>query len=167
MHTVRHTTMIYKNFIIRTAGNEDIPSIKRIVFGVLKEYNLKSNESGKDIDLNNIELNYFDKGGYFGVAVETVSNEIVGTFGLYPITANVCELRKMYLLKDERGKGLGKFILRCAIEIAKEKQYSKIVLETISYLKEAISLYKQHGFKEVSPKEVNDRVDQAFELSLF
>ena len=159
--------MIYKNFFIRPATNEDVPSIKRIVFGVLKEYNLEPGESGKDIDLNNIELNYFAKDGYFGVAVETISNNMVGTFGLFPKTKNICELRKMYLLKNERGKGLGKFILSSAIAIAKEKQYSKIVLETISPLKEAISLYKQYGFKEITPAEINDRVDQAFELNLF
>src|SRR5260221_5746350 len=158
--------MIYKEFIIRPATNEDIPSIKNVVFGVLQEYKLKPSETGNDNDLNNIEQSYFNNEGYFGVAVDTISNEIVGTFGLYSVNKDVCELRKMYLLKYVRGKGLGKCILTYAIKLAKEKHYVKIVLETISPLKEAISLYKQNGFKEISPLQINERVDQAFELKL-
>lgn len=159
--------MTYKEFIIRPAKNEDILSIKNVVFGVLQEYKLKPSETGKDNDLNDIEQSYFSNDGYFGVVVNINSNEIVGTFGLFAISKDVCELRKMYLLKQVRGKGLGRCILTYAIELAKEKHYTKIVLETISPLKEAISLYKQNGFKEVSPLEVNERVDRAFELKLF
>ena len=158
--------MIYKEFIIRPVKNEDIFSIKNVVFGVLQEYNLKPSEGGKDNDLNDIEKSYFDNNGYFGVAVDMNTNDIVGTFGLYPVTNEICELRKMYLLKHVRGKGLGQCILNYAIEIAKKNHYKKIVLETISPLKEAISLYRNNGFKEISPLEINDRVDQAFELKL-
>jgi GNAT superfamily N-acetyltransferase len=158
--------MIYKEFIIRPARNEDIHSIKNVVFGVLQEYKLKPSETGQDKDLNNIEQSYLNNDGYFGVAVDMNSNEIVGTFGLYPLSKEICELRKMYLLKHARGKGLGNCILNYVIELAKRKHYTKIALETISPLKEAISLYKQNGFREVTPLEINERVDQAFELKL-
>jgi putative acetyltransferase len=82
------------------------------------------------------------------------------------VNENICELRKMYLLKEMRGRGLGKIILDTAIDIAKEKHYGKIILETISALKTAIFLYKRYGFKEIKPKEINTRVDQAFELDI-
>lgn len=156
--------MRYKEFIIRPANNEDIPFIKNVVFTVLQEYKLPASETGKDNDLNDIEQSYFSKGGYFGVATDTNANKIVGIFGLYAVSRSVYELRKMYLLKHARGKGLGKCILSYAIELAKEKHHTKIILEAISPLKEAISLYKQYGFKEVTPFEINERVDQAFEL---
>ena len=158
--------MVFKEYILRPAGNGDVPAIKNIIFSVLKEYNLKPDEDGKDRDLNDVEQNYFKNNGYFGVAIDVSSDQIVGTFGLSPLSKEVCELRKMYLLKPARGKGLGKFILANAIRIAKEKQYSKIILETISPLKEAISLYKKFGFKEIMPAVINDRVDQAYELKL-
>jgi putative acetyltransferase len=157
---------VFKEFLLRPATNADITSIKKVVFGVLQEYALNPDESGKDNDLNDIEQNYFSENGYFGVVIDINSNHIVGTFGLYPVSTHICELRKMYLLKYARGKGLGKFMLEAAIQAAKEKRYSKIVLETISPLKEAILLYKQNGFVETKPKEINDRVDRSFELNL-
>jgi len=157
--------MLYKEFLIRQSDNNDIPSIKNVVFSVLREYGLEPDETGKDSDLDNIE-NYLFNNGFFAVALAIKTNDIVGTFGLFSINKDVCELRKMYLLKQVRGKGLGKFILNTAINIAKEHHYKKITLETISQLKEAISLYKQYGFKEIVPAEISERVDQAFELNI-
>lgn len=158
--------MKHPDFFIRPATNQDIPSVKAVVFSVLKEYGLEPDENGKDSDLDNIELNYFSDSGFFGVLVEKKTNIITGTFGLFPTAKHICELRKMYLLKKERGKGLGKFILTAAIQTARERGYTKMVLETISPLKEAISLYQKYGFKEIPPKQISKRVDQAFELNL-
>ncbi len=158
--------MLSKEFLIRAATNDDIPSIKKVIFTCLKEYALPPEVNGKDSDLNNIEKNYFSANGFFGVVVNTNTDLIIGTFGLFPINERICELRKMYLSKEVRGKGLGKIILNTAIDMAKEKHYKKIILETISPLTVAISLYKQSGFKEIAPREINERVDQAFEFDI-
>ncbi len=158
--------MFLNEYLIRPASNDDIPSIKHVVFSSLKEFALLPEEDGKDKDLNDIERNYFLNNGYFRVAVNVMTTYIVGTFGLFPVSTDSCELRKMYLRADVRGKGLGKFILMTAINLAKEKHYKKIILETISPLTRAIYLYKQFGFKEIKPSEINDRVDQAFELKI-
>ena len=158
--------MLLKNFRIREATNRDIPSIKKVVFSSLREFGLNPDEKGKDKDLNDIESSYLSGNGFFGVVVNIETERIVGCFGLFPTNENICELRKMYLLKEMRGRGLGKTILDTAIDIAKEKHYKKVTLETISALKTAIFLYKRYGFKETKPKEVSTRVDQAFELDI-
>ena len=158
--------MRFKEFLIRPATNSDVPAIQKIVFSTLAEHGLHSDPGGKDKDLDDIEKSYLSGNGFFGVAINTETNHIVGTFGLFPQAEKICELRKMYLSKESRGKGLGKFILDSAVQIAKEKHYTKIILETISPLRAAISLYKKYGFKEIEPIEINDRVDQAFELDI-
>ena len=158
--------MNHPDFFIRTATNQDIPAVKTVVFGILKEYELDPDEKGKDNDLGDIERSYFLNNGYFGVVVGNDTNNIIGTFGLYPLSNQICELRKMYLLKSERGKGLGKFILTTALQIARERGFTKMVLESISPLKEAISLYQKYGFTEIPPKYISKRVDRAFELNL-
>ena len=160
------TLMNYKNFQIRNADNRDIIAIKAIIFSVLREYSLVPSETGKDKDLEDIESSYIYGNGYFGVVIDTDANTMVGTIGLYPMDSNTCELRKMYLLPHARGRGLGSFLLTTAIQIAKEKGYKTIVLETVSPLVEAISLYRKFGFTEITPREINDRVDQAFMLQI-
>jgi putative acetyltransferase len=149
---------------IRAANNADSEAVKLVVFSVLKEYGLSPDSSSTDKDLENIEENYFAQGGYFGVV--EIDNSIVATVGLHMVDENTCELRKMYSLPSQRGKGLGKSIIAFALSKAKELGYNRVILETASPLKEAIGLYKKYGFKEFNPEHLSARCDQAFELFL-
>jgi putative acetyltransferase len=153
-------------YIIRPATNTDIPFIQQIVFTVLVEYGLPPNDHGKDEDLKDIEKNYFTPNGFFGVLENQNNQEIIGTYGLMAMNKESCELRKMYLLKPFRGQGLGKLMVENALAMAHALGYRKIMLETISPLIEAIALYQKYGFTETPPREINARVDKAFELEL-
>ena len=149
---------------LRPANNADSERIKFVVFTVLKEYGLKPDSNSTDKDLDAIEESYFSNNGFFGVI--EIENVIVATVGLHKVNANTCELRKMYSLPSQRGKGLGKTIIEFALSKAKELGYNRVILETASPLKEAIGLYKKCGFKEFNPEHLSARCDQAFELYL-
>ena len=149
---------------IRPATNNDSEKIKSVVFSVLIEYGLKPDSSSVDKDLDSIEESYFSNDGYFGVV--EVNSKIVATVGLHRVNDTTCELRKMYSLSSQRGKGLGKSILEFALSKARELGYKRIILETASPLKEAIHLYKKYGFKEYKPEHLSVRCDQAYELYL-
>jgi putative acetyltransferase len=142
----------------------DSDGIKIVVFGALKEYGLKPDPGSTDEDLDSIESHYSENGGYFGVVEE--HNCIVATIGLYRVDDTTCELRKMYVLPDYRGKGLGKSLMEFALTKAKEMGFKRVVLETASPLKEAIGLYKRFGFQEFEPEHMAPRCDQAMELYL-
>lgn len=156
----------YKNYTLRKATNADGEQVKNIVFTSLTEYGLVPQEFGKDICLSDLDQNYFNSKGYFFVAVDEQSQELIGTIGLYYINDDLAEIRKMYIRKEHRGCGLGRFMLEQMSKKAIELNYKKLILETISPLVEAIALYKNFGFREVVPSVVNDRVDQAFEYEL-
>jgi putative acetyltransferase len=150
---------------LRRADNKDCEKIARLVYGVLKEYGLKPDPACTDADINDIESSYFGRGGTFFV-LETEDDSIVGAYGLYPIEEKTCELRKMYLHKAHRGKGLGKFLLEDAIAKARQLGFERMILETSSVLKEAASLYRSYGFMEYKPDHLSIRCDQAFSLKL-
>ena len=149
---------------LRAATNADSERIKSLVFSVLKEYGLKPDSNTTDKDLDSIEESYFSTNGYFGLV--ELDGEIVATFGLHKVNATTCELRKMYCLPSQRGKGLGKNIMVFALSKAKKLGYKRIILETASILKEAIALYERFGFKEYDPEHLSTRCDQAYELYL-
>jgi putative acetyltransferase len=60
---------------------------------------------------------------------------------------SVCELQKMYLAADIRGKGYGKKLMKVCLEAAKSMGYKQCYLETLSELKAAQELYKRYGFE--------------------
>lgn len=150
---------------LRPADNRDCEDIARLVFDVLKEYDLKLAPASTDADIKDIESSYFKRGGAFLVLVEK-DGSIIGAYGLYPIEKHTCELRKMYLHKAYRGKGVGKLLLEDALSRARQLGFKKMVLETASVLKEAIALYKSYGFAEYQPNHLSSRCDQAYLLEL-
>ncbi|MBL8152127.1 MAG: GNAT family N-acetyltransferase [Blastocatellia bacterium] len=149
---------------LRPATNQDVEKVKKLVFSVLGEYGLRPDPEGTDADLADIEASYIKPGGIFDL-MEDDAGDVVGTVGLFQKGNSVCELRKMYLVGNVRGKGLGKKMLNHAITRARELGFEKIELETASVLKEAISLYTSYGFKKIE-RHLVDRCDQAYALDI-
>ena len=81
-------------------------------------------------------------------------------------TLPTCELRKMYLHRDYRGKGHGKRLLEHALAEARRLGFKTITLETASVLTEAILLYERYGFHPYQPPHLSPRCDQAYILEL-
>lgn len=155
-----------KNLIIRPATNEDTRLVKLLVYSVLDEYDLKPDPSNADADLNDIEENYFKRGGLF-VVIENKEGHLVGAAGIYPIDLHICELRKMYFMSQLRGKGLGREVLEIMINEAKQLGFTRMILETASVLKEAVTLYERFGFRPFQAKYLVERCDRAYELDLY
>jgi len=150
---------------IREANNGDAAAVRRLVFDVLGEYGIKPGPAATDRDLDDIEGAYLQSGGTFRV-IEAADGTVVGCGGLLPLSPDELELRKMYLLPEFRGRGLGKRLLVELIEHARQRQVARITLETATVLKEAIALYQAFGFVPSSRANLAGRCDQAWELRL-
>ncbi len=150
---------------LRPATNADCGRVRDLVFTVLGEYHLQPDPGCTDADLDDIEQSYFARGGVFHV-LEEPDGAIIGSYGLYPTASGVCELRKMYLCRDYRGRGLGRRLLEHALAQARQAGFRRITLETASVLKEAVRLYESHGFKPFQADHLSRRCDQAYALDL-
>jgi putative acetyltransferase len=153
-----------ERFAIRSAANADGPHVRAIVERVLREYGLAPSPGDTDADLADLEANYLDRGGAFWV-VESPSG-VVGCAGLYPVDHETMELRKMYLLPEARGRGLGRRLLRSLVAEARARGAKRVVLETASVLREAIELYRSMGFVPVEREHLAARCDQGWVLDL-
>jgi putative acetyltransferase len=155
----------FANIIIREATNADCAGVINLVASVLAEFHLPFDPNCKDADLSDIERMYIQSGGIFEV-IEDKSGRLLGSYGLFPLNDNACELRKMYFLPEIRGSGLGREVLERAVNHARRLGFKMIVLETISVLKRAINLYKRFGFVPIQLDHPSERVDQKFTLDL-
>jgi putative acetyltransferase len=152
-------------FAFREAVPADGPSIRAVVFEVLRAYGLSPDPATTDADLEDINASYSARGGCFRVVV-AATGDIVGCGGLYPVGESDAEIRKMYLLKQARGRGLGRKLLEDLIDIAKERGFRSIVVETASVLREAVALYRSTGFVPLERDHWASRCDQAYVLHL-
>ncbi|MFP5040867.1 GNAT family N-acetyltransferase [Parasediminibacterium sp. JCM 36343] len=111
-----------------------------------------------DDDINDLEANYFSQKGYFWV-LKNDAGGLTASVAIGRIDDTTCELRKMYLLVQEQGKGIGKLLLQTAIAKAKELGYAAMILKTNSQLGTAIGLYKKYGFQPVQISEKDKKAD--------
>jgi putative acetyltransferase len=132
-------------FRLREATTDDGAAIRAVVVAVMAEYGLSCDLEANDADIQNVVASYRERGGSFRV-VTSIEGDIVGCGGLYPVDERQAEIRRMYLLPEARGLGVGRRLLEELISLAKERRFERVVLETASVLKEAISLYRKRGF---------------------
>jgi putative acetyltransferase len=74
---------------------------------------------------------------------------LLGGAGIFPtegLPEGVCELVKMYLHGDTRGRGLGRLLIDKCLAEARTMGYKKVYLETMPELRKAVSVYEKFGF---------------------
>ena len=101
----------------------------------------------------------------FEVVVDA-TGEVVGTVGLLPLDDGRCELRKLYVAKEHRGRGLGKRLVQDALEKAKALGFRRVELETAGVLEVAGRLYESFGFRPFVPPHFSARSDRGYVLEL-
>ena len=135
--------------ILRPIEKRDNTNLNILIKQVLTEFG--ANKPGFafcDDELNSMFEAYQGNNKSYFVAEK--SNQLLGGIGIGPLqgAANtIGELRKMYLSCAARGLGLGDELLRLALADAAEKKYQIIYLETLSFMTQAVSFYRRHGFE--------------------
>ena len=66
------------------------------------------------------------------------------------IKENICELQKMYFLKQARGIGMGKKMIETCLHKAKKFGYKKCYIETMYNMESAQKLYLNQGFSYIN-----------------
>jgi GNAT superfamily N-acetyltransferase len=100
-----------------------------------------------------------------GIILYRNENDFIGCVGIRKLSQTICEVKRMYVQPGFHKKGIGKILLKGAIELARQYNYTSIRLDTLSHMLPAIHLYKKFGFVEIAPYYHNpDSTALFFEL---
>jgi len=104
-------------------------------------------------DLSRVKEEYLDNDGAFFVAED--QGEIAGVIAVTREKDGIARLRRMYVDRRYRRRGIGHRLLCQAVRFCQEQGYRKIILSTYPQMRAALALYAKHGFREF---ERNDRI---------
>lgn len=143
-------------YTIREIESKDNKQVENVIRTCLIEYG--ANHEGTawaDPDLGRFSEIYDKPAHKYWVAVNEEEKVIAGVgIGDLPGAEGVCELQKMYCLKEYRGNGIASKLIEIAFDFAKE-HYSKCYLETLENMIEAQRFYEKNGFVRLNGPLVN------------
>lgn len=136
----------FRDFVIRAWQPKDRQVAAEVIRSVLAEYGIGWEPDGADRDVYEVETAYVQVGGAFWVVEQ--QGQVMGTAAFYPVNRGVgtVEIRKMYLLPQVRGKGLGRWLLQRLEQEIVAQGFREVWIETASVLQEAVKLYESSGY---------------------
>jgi len=160
---------------IRRIEPHEWPAAKRIVYRVahaifketrpLEEMITHFDSRGTLDDMDNIQKNYFENDGIF--LVTTLNDEIIGTGAIRKLEGDTCELKRLWLLNEQHGQGLGFRMMQELLSFARAYGYKRIRLETDAVAQSrAVEFYKRLGFYEIPIPNATPDEDIMMEMDL-
>ena len=83
--------------------------------------------------------------------VSVLDGEAVGCGGFHLVAPHIAEIKRMFVERDVRGRGIGRRILRFLERQAREAGCRQVWLETGSEQPDAIAIYTSAGYRPIAP----------------
>jgi len=136
---------------IRPIELADVPALLEIIEEPRREYGI----GDKAVPLlepadHALYANYQRQRTLYFVAL--LGGEVVGGAGVAPLAGSdplTCELQRMYLRADARGRGIGDALLERCLAAARQFLYVRCYLETVTQMQAALEFYGRHGFRDL------------------
>jgi putative acetyltransferase len=82
--------------------------------------------------------------------------QLAACVALHKLGPDTCEMKRLYLRPQFRGKGLGRTLAERIIAEARQIGYRRMRLDTVEpVMKDAVAMYRKLGFKEIAPYRPN------------
>jgi len=82
--------------------------------------------------------------------------KLAACVALHKLESRICEMKRLYLRPQFRGKGLGRALAERIIAEARQIGYHRMRLDTVEpIMKDAVAMYRKLGFSEIAPYRPN------------
>lgn len=122
--------------------------VKKLIFTVVSELGFPPHPTPthRYKDLDHIEKRYRGRSRFW---IAIINDKVIGTVAIKKVDTHACRLRRMFVLPEFHGKGIGDKLLSTVLSFARENNYEVIHLKTHKYMTRAHRFYEKHGFKKI------------------
>jgi GNAT superfamily N-acetyltransferase len=137
------------------------PEVAPLLEGLTEEYEARYGATDEMSSVDESEWEPPD--GAFLVLIE--DGVVVAGGALRRLSADTCEVKRMWTAPDHRRRGYASAVLGALEDAARERGYSYLRLETGPAQPEARSLYQRRGYRQIPTYGIYDQAT-AFEYPL-
>jgi len=101
-----------------------------------------------DEEIADLPGDYDEPTGALLVAEE--NHHLIGMIALRPLSGSTCEMKRLWVRPEGRGRGVAKELVAQILEQARHLNYDEIRLDTLPMMTNAQSLYESLGFHDIA-----------------
>ncbi len=140
--------------VIREVGSpEDIATVKRLFVEYAQSLNVDLCFQSFDKELAELPGAYAGESG--SLLLAEIDGNAVGCVGLRKLSDSICEMKRLYVNPDARGRQIGRLLVNEIIARGRQLGYERIRLDTLPFMQTAIGMYRSLGFGEIEPYYAN------------
>jgi len=146
---------VVKDFSFRQAESAaEIAQVRELFLEYAQSLGFSLCFQNFDKELANLPGDYAPPDGRLLLA--EFEGQVAGCVALHKLEGGICEMKRLYLRSQFRGKRLGRAIADRIIAEAREIGYQRMRLDTVEpVMKDAVAMYRRIGFREITPYRKN------------
>jgi len=148
-------TSVAKSFSIAPANTvEEIARIRELYVEYSQSLGFSLCFQSFDKELAGLPGDYSPPGGR--LLLGTYDGAPAGCVALHKLAPGICEMKRLFVRPQFRGKGLGRVLAERIIADARQIGYQQLRLDTVEpMMRTAVAMYRQLGFREIAPYREN------------
>jgi ribosomal protein S18 acetylase RimI-like enzyme len=140
--------------VVDTGDAEGIETVRRLLGAYAEELGASIGAvlclQGFEDELAGLPGRYAGPGGCLLLADD--GGEPVGCVAMRDLGGGTCEMKRLYVARAGRGKGVGAALVDEVLDRAREAGYRRMVLDSVAgVMGSAVALYRARGFEETEP----------------
>jgi len=140
--------------MIQATSQEQIAQIRELFLEYEKSLGFSLCFQSFDKELAGLPGDYAPPDGRLLLAES--DGQPAGCIALHKIDDGICEMKRLYLRPQFRGKGLGRLLADSIMKEARAIGYQRMRLDTVEpVMKDAVAMYRKLGFREIAPYRDN------------
>ena len=150
-----------RDFVVREATEAaDIDAVRELVLAHVEERATTPGVEHMQADAMRLPGPYVAPRGAIWLAQS--GEEAVGCVALRPLPGSVGEVKRMFVARAWRGRGVGRALLEALIERARTLDYERLRLGTLADMTQAQALYRSLGFVPIARYRDDEMIDTEF-----
>ncbi len=132
--------------LIEPLSKSNLTEFSALIKAFFTEFNIAPEFYRHDQDVTAPLKTYAAPRGGVWLARPQADSKAVGLAAVRPLAHRTCELKRLYVLTEHRGQGIGQALLNQVFQFGREQEYMEILLSTSPNNKPALMFCEKNGF---------------------